>query len=123
MKTKGFYEKFTKKEGTYNLRIPKIFSLTNNPDETIITIQKMFYYGTCKDISGIHFDHSNCKEIEISASTIMDIVLMEIIEARKRFRWNLNLSGYLPKDEECKIFLEVSGIKSMWDLMKSRIAI
>jgi hypothetical protein len=97
-------------EGYAIVQIPKVFSLTENPDETLSIYNLLYNVLYKKDIKGIFFDHSKCQVLEIGASTVMDIFVMNIKEYMKRKKRDFHYSGILPKDKKHQITLFVSGL-------------
>ena len=59
-------EKFIKKvrrkskEDRVIIDIPQVFSFIKNPEETILTLKKIFYCGNNKKIKKIYFNYDNC---------------------------------------------------------------
>ncbi|MCK4258023.1 MAG: hypothetical protein KAX49_03545 [Halanaerobiales bacterium] len=113
---KFLYERdFTKKSTISkseiaNIRIPKKFSFSENPNGTIHVLTELLYYGIEPLINGIHFDHTNCEELGICASTVMDVILLEINKNNRKLRNEYEISGEMPKNEKIKDILEASGI-------------
>ncbi|MGE5551976.1 MAG: hypothetical protein ACM3ZC_15805 [Bacteroidota bacterium] len=110
LKTRDFYRSFPNRQGSVVIDIPILFSFSDNPDNTINTIQKLLFYGTNKYVNELVFNHEHCQEIEIAASTVMDVVLMEILKAREKQHQPLNLRGIYPSDKKLRDFLEINGI-------------
>lgn len=91
------------------IKIPEIFSLIENPTEVIQLYQTIFNISK-KKYKGIFFDHSECKVIDIAASTVMDIFIMNLDDYYKKRDISLNYYGRLPQDTKNKIILFASGI-------------
>ncbi|MCE5222362.1 MAG: hypothetical protein LLF98_14245 [Clostridium sp.] len=106
---------FGKKINVHNNRrnriiIPKNFSFIENPDETIDTLKKIHYLGDSK-AEEIFFDHTKLQNLDISASTVMDTLIMDIIKKREKRKQNIGISGeYYSNDGKISAILEVSGI-------------
>ena len=65
-----------------DMTVPPCFSMTKNPEETILWIRKLYTYGQDLRIETICFNHLKCYDIDLAASTFMDIVVV----ALKRYR-------------------------------------
>ena len=92
LREKGFgKEKIIGKKLGYKkvLKVPSIFSISENPEETIAFLQKLYYYGSRSDIKEIHIDHSECYCLEIAASTIMDVIVLAIKEYHRKNLWQV----------------------------------
>jgi hypothetical protein len=119
-------EFFTKKkikkiDNDAAIHIPKVFSLIDNPDESIDVYNQIYNVIYKKGLKGIYFDHSSCDVLEISASTVMDVFVMHLEEYRKIRGRKLSFSGKLPPDEKNKIALYVSGLLKHLKVSNSRI--
>ncbi|NJD03421.1 MAG: hypothetical protein FIA99_12700 [Ruminiclostridium sp.] len=97
-------------DGTAYIKIPEVFSLSENPDKTIDTLKQIYYYGTIKNVKKIFFDHSECNTLGIGASTIMDIIVMEMNNSRKMLHKEFELEGKLPPEGNVRDFIRTSGI-------------
>lgn len=108
--------KFIKKHrglssGAATIYIPKVFSITNNPDETLDILQKIVFLNKKPSIREINIKYVKCKEIGIAASTIMDTIILELESARKKSRNPINFKGSFKEvDEKINALLEASGI-------------
>jgi hypothetical protein len=98
------------------LKIPSIFSFTENPDETIETLQKLF--NLRKGVNSIAIDHSECEIIGLGAEAIMDVILMNIKKEKYLKMKNLHLEGKLPNDQTLFELLYVSGILKHLNISK-----
>ena len=97
LREKGFgKEKIIGKKLGYKkvLKVPSIFSISENPEETIAFLQKLYYYGSRSDIKEIHIDHSGCYCLEIAASTIMDVIVLAIKEYHRKNKKNIEFSRF-----------------------------
>ncbi len=107
---------FTQKSRGLNNRIatiyiPKVFSITSNPDETLNVLQRIVFLNKKPNIKEIHIKHINCKEIGIAASTIMDTIILELESSRKKSRNPVDFKGTVEgADDRIKALLEASGI-------------
>lgn len=121
---KDFYHKVNFKNGKCTITIPNTFSFSQNANETIEILKMIVFAGINKDVKIIEFDHTKCVELGICASTIMDVLLMEIKEYRQKLTIEeseknlkfktrkkvLRIKGKLQSEGKIKDILEVSGI-------------
>lgn len=111
LKLKDFCKEIRINYGEVNIIIPEVFSISRNPEVTIDVLKEIFYCGMNESIQKIFIDHTRCKELGIAASTVMDVILIEILKFRKSLKINLKLEGKLPEnDGYVKDILKVSGI-------------
>lgn len=92
------------------INIPKVFSLIKNPDDAIAVYNKIFNVFYKNELNGVYFDHSHCDELEIGASTVMDVFVMNLERFMKLQGRDFSVGGLLPKDDKNKTTLIVSGI-------------
>ncbi len=92
------------------VKIPKIFSLIHNPEATLDIYKQLFKSINKPGIKGVYIDHSECEQIEIGASTVMDVFVMNLKEYKSKKIKQFICKGKLPKDEKSKIVLLASGI-------------
>lgn len=57
--------------------IPKVFSIHDNPDESIITLRRIISALLVETNRHVYFDYIYCHEIDIATQAIMDILLKE----------------------------------------------
>lgn len=90
-----------------------------NCEETIETLQKMFYYCCNLDISRIMFQHKKCLELGIAASTIMDTIVMSC-KAFRRVKGNeIVISGDYPEDARIRKTFIASGLPEHLENVKT----
>lgn len=92
------------------INIPENFSISEQPNETIYLLRVLYTAGMCDVVKTISFDHSKCKFLGLSASTIMDIILLAILDYREKMGKPLSLSGKLPEDPMARDVLLASGL-------------
>lgn len=92
------------------IKVPQNFSLIHNPESAIEVFEELNYIHKL-DIEGVYFDHSACTEIDIGASTVMDIFALNL-NNYFRHRKTLDFEGAYPKDTKVKSLLISSGIMS-----------
>jgi hypothetical protein len=110
LEVKGFKSKTRIKGNTATINIPEVFSFTENPDTTIKILKKLMYYGMHIEINDIIINHSNCKVLGIGASTVMDVILLEIKKHRDRLKKPLDFCGARSESRVVNDVLEVSGL-------------
>ncbi|WP_336775649.1 hypothetical protein [Paenibacillus sp. MMO-58] len=98
------------RKGQIIVEIPSSFSLINNPDECIEVYKKIYQYGMSSSNRGLYFDHSQCKDLELGASAVMDVLAINVKNYHKRMKRRFNFSGELPDDQNIKMKLYVSGL-------------
>ena len=99
-----------------NLFVPNDFSISDNPEATIDFLKELYYYGTRHDIEEIHIDHGDCYNLEIAASTIMDVIVLAIKEFRRRNKTSIGFSGTIPAEGRVKDVFMASGLAAHLDL-------
>ena len=90
--------------------IPEVFSVSENPETVIKLLRKMYTILRCKKTKTLFFDHSHCINLGLSASTIMDIIVLAVDKYRKKQGDFLNLMGHLPHNKAAKDILLASGL-------------
>lgn len=112
---------------TYVIRLPRIFSISENPEETIRTLRKLYTIGKNPVVKKIQFEYDDCEVMGLSASTIMDIIVLAIERLRKDNKWDWELEGNYPKREDVRTILCASGllyhlkIKPFWIVDEEKI--
>jgi hypothetical protein len=91
------------------VKIPKNFSLIEQPDEAIEVFQ-LIYELHKKKIRGIHFDHSSCSNMDIGASAVMDVLTLNLDKYFKKKNVNLNFEGTHADDPKVSRLIVTSGI-------------
>lgn len=97
-------------KSTAEINIPQKFSLFSNPDEVLNKITQIQNITSNRRINKLFFDHSKCEELELGASVLIDVFLMNLIEDRKNKNKVLNLEGVNSKNDHVSTILEVSGL-------------
>ena len=96
-------------EGELLIEIPKRFSISEQPDETIRSLRRLYAIGKDECVKEIKFDYSKCEFLGLSASTIMDIILFVIMKHRRKTN-KLALAGAIPKNPMVRDVLLESGL-------------
>ncbi len=107
LRKKNFYKKVRKKnkERGVIITIPQVFSFIKNPNDTILTLKKIFYCCDNKKIKEIYFNYNNCKELGLCASLITDLIVVELSKTRK-----IELSGTAPQDKLARKMFNITGL-------------
>lgn len=92
------------------LEIPASFSISENPDESIRLLKKLFFYGSCLSTKEIEIDHTHCVNLEIAASTIMDVIVLSIKEFHRKSKHEITFSGIMPTSGRVKDIFIASGL-------------
>jgi hypothetical protein len=90
------------------LRIPKVFSFIDNPIETLETIERLRVVTNPASTKELRIDHSRCEKLDLCASAVMDVTLLQAQARRKGNQ--LNLRGTYSDDIDVNMMLRGSGI-------------
>lgn len=99
--------RFRKEE---RIQIPEVFSMTENPETVIQYLRKIYSIGKGKKTEKLIFDHSACKQLGLSASTILDIIVLAMVRYRDTRRHPMDLAGKNPRDKVARDILLASGL-------------
>jgi hypothetical protein len=91
------------------IKIPEVFSFLEDPVSAIASLSNLHSAVSSRHIKHVHIDHSDCKQLDLCASAVMDILVVRARKKRK-FGANFSLSGLYPQDERVKILLQASGL-------------
>lgn len=91
------------------IEIPNRFSISEQPNETIKLLRKLYAIVKYECVENIYLDYSKCEFLGLSASTIMDIILFIVIEHRKK-EHKLIVSGKIPENQMVRDVLLESGL-------------
>lgn len=69
-----------------NLKIPKVFSLTETYSESFSFLKRLYYVLYFQSATKIVLDYADCEQIDLDASVCMDILLGEFISYHKKCR-------------------------------------
>lgn len=77
-----FYIKRLKLDSTVHsdngtIRIPQIFSLSDNSKDTVNALKAIIKSLLIEDNASINLDYSECKKVDLGAQALLDVVLME----------------------------------------------
>lgn len=92
------------------IQMPEVFSISENAELVISILRKLYTVARDSKTEKICFDHTRCINLGLSASTVMDIILLAVDKYRERLKKPLLLKGTLPRDEQAKDILLASGL-------------
>ena len=92
------------------LKIPKKFSFTENPKETLHTLQRLVGMFENPRVRQIYIDHRECEELEVSASLMMDTILYELDTRRRMMGMPVNFFGALKNDADNSKITDVQDV-------------
>lgn len=93
-----------------SIKIPGKFSISEKPDETIYLFRKVYTIGKMISIQQLQLDYSECEYLGLSASTIMDIILLVSGKFRKGMKSGLSLTGIVPLNRKAQSVFIASGL-------------
>jgi len=94
----------------YKIVIPKVFSLIDNPEETLETLGKI--RSACFDlkIKELFINHRYCEKVDIGASVVLDVLLLELRKQCTRNKRKSKIWGRYSENEHVKEILNASGL-------------
>lgn len=106
---------FTKKvrcKSKVVIYMPHTFSFVIEPDTALRYIKRIVYYITKNSVENLYIYHTTIKQISLTASLMLDIILMnaESYIKSNRFRKSLNLSGEVEKNTDIGILIHANGV-------------
>lgn len=107
---------FKSDESAVKFKVPKVFCMSRNPDESIQFLRKLYGAATNLLIRSIQFDYTACVHLGICALTVMNVILTECCKWRKSLKspieyTNKVLSGFwLSQNSEIDKLLKVSNV-------------
>lgn len=113
-----FYKKPNIQNGKAIIEIPKIFSFSKNPFNTIDVFKELFF--SFENKLSIFINHENCEEIDLAASLVMDIIVMEFRNICKRIGLKREFGGKLSRNENVNDVLKFSGVLNNLGIIKSK---
>lgn len=93
--------------------IPKIFSISKNPEESLRFLRETFYRCRDEKVKKLNVDFSRCEELGLDASTVFDSILSAVFAERRRKNKELEMEGpYVEINRNIRGLLRTSGIFS-----------
>lgn len=105
---------------TRTIVIPRVFSLLDEPEAALKTLEEIRQVASIRSVHLIRFDHRKCEKIGLCASTAMDLILLNAVESRRGLN-RLAFSGWLSKVPAVNLMLRASGILQHLGLPESRL--
>lgn len=100
-----------KKKETLVLRIPRNFSILDNPNETLIALHKFIFDLTCfKYVKNLFFDYSNVNNFDLAAETILDMFAHEFESCHCETKFAVT---YPPSKSACRFLASMGIIKEL----------
>lgn len=115
---KNFYKKPKIYLESAYLEIPEVFSFSKNAFETINVLKELSY--SVKNELPIFINHKQCKEIDLAASLVMDVILMEYKNMSKKSKLRIEVEGILSENSKVNEILKFSGILNNLGIIKSK---
>ena len=96
--------------GRYTVKIPETFSITENYDETMKILRLFVDISLSRDIDVVEIDHTSCKQLGLSASSIMDELASLSLGYKNYIKSSFKYSGIAPKSGHVTDMIIVSGL-------------
>ncbi len=93
-----------------NIVIPEIFSMSDSPEIAINVLKNIYKLAMQDRTKELNFDHRLCRVLGLSASTIMDIIILAVDEYRDKSGMPLDMMGEYPVDKSTRDILFASGL-------------
>ena len=90
--------------------VPENFSFFDEPNMVIDLIKGVYSAGKNKRINKITISHNQCNNLGLDASVFMDIIVLAIINYRKKINASFEILGDFVEDGETKDILLASGL-------------
>ena len=114
--SKNRRQKLTRINDGVTIKIPKCFSLIENPNESLRVFQQIYSAYKDKNINKVHFDHTACTTLGICSSTVMDVLIIAMKNQRLSCRKSFELSGDVVENTRVNDILDASGLKKHLNL-------
>ena len=108
--SKKFYGKADIIYNSVKIEIPRVFSLIENPEETILKLKQIYSSMMNLNIVNIEFDYSNCEQLGLCASSVTDILVLNALKYRKFKNSKVYTHGNAPKTKEAFDIFFISGL-------------
>jgi hypothetical protein len=104
----------------YHIKIPKVFSLIDNYDESLMILEKIAQAVRDKFIKKLFLDHSLCEVMDLGASTVLDVLVMPL---KRNWRTKkVIFGGAYPQNAEVAELLKITGIIKHYDHPDSNVS-
>ncbi len=99
-----------KAENRYVIKCPKVFSLLDNPDESLECIYKLIRLPSRPYQRTVLIDQSEIQQLDLAANTVFDLCAMIVQSLRSGTHKRYNMTGYFPIDQRIRNLVKVMGI-------------
>ncbi|MGN0169702.1 MAG: hypothetical protein ACI39H_02950 [Lachnospiraceae bacterium] len=110
------------------IKIPVVFSISENADEVTRVLRRMYGIAMDPRIKKLNFDHTECRELGLAASTILDVILLAVKQYRSRHSMELECEGvFSTRSKEVNNILLASGLsyhlsaESWWEYDSKKV--
>ncbi len=97
-------------EDAWVITIPEVFSFIHNPGEALNVIFSLLEISRATRKRHLVFDHRKCREIELGASAVLDVVVMHLRREWIASRTSYQIRGYFPEDSSVAELLRCTGL-------------
>jgi hypothetical protein len=94
----------------WSLKIPKVFSFLNNPEETLNVIYSLVAISARKQMRALYIDYSECQELDLGASAAFDVVACGLRDEWRLYGGRYRLHGSYPNDRRVHGIMACTGI-------------
>ena len=107
---KGFKKKISTSK-KIELTAPRIFAMDENVDETLEFLKKVIYAVTRNTTKSLFIDYSKIEKISLSASLILDLILMDAQKYayENRYGEKFEITGKLNDKSDISVLLKANG--------------
>ena len=106
----GLNDKRLIQNGTAYITVPEEFSISERPNETISFLKKLYAAAKNKKVNKMVFNHSDCKKLGLSASTIMDIIIYSTMKYKEKSNIDVEYKGNMPQESSAREVFLASGL-------------
>lgn len=99
------------KKDSLLVHMPEELSLSKNPDTVINILKQLIALYKKPSITSIFLDYSNCKNVCLSASSLIRKIVLDLKRFRDSKKIPLNINGKDPKDSISRFLVNIEGIK------------
>jgi hypothetical protein len=96
--------------GVYIIPFPEVFSFIANPNETLDVIYTLSCVWLKSSVRSIYFDQRKCKRLDLDASAVLDMIVVEIKRNRSYRVRQISFQGRLPDDDRIDRLIRHTGL-------------
>ncbi len=93
------------------LNVPAMFSLIDDPDSALRTIEQLVAFGRNKKTETIHILQNECKHIDHGAASVLNVLALAADTDHR-----LELRGKLPEDPNAKAIVIATGLPKVFNV-------